>query len=238
MNEQFQSTLIVVPTYNEAGNITALFTHIFSVLPLTHILFVDDGSRDGTVNLIKSHPEFNKQVFILERPCKLGLGTAYITGFKWGLEKNSYQAICQMDADLSHNPSYVPSMLSLLEQNDLVIGSRYVQNGGVVNWGLIRKFISRFGSWYARSILSMHIRDLTGGFNLWRSSTLRKINFDKIKSEGYSFQIELKYRASQNKARIVEYPIVFKDREVGKSKMSLKICIEAFYRVLLIKFSR
>lgn len=231
-------TLIVVPTYNEANNITLLLKKIFDALPNTHVLFVDDGSQDGTVQLIKSHPYFNQHIFILERPCKLGLGTAYVAGFKWGLTKNCYDAISQMDADLSHNPAYLPSMLNLLATHDLVIGSRYVQDGGVVNWSLIRQFISRFGSLYARTILSLNIKDLTGGFNLWRTSTLNNIALDKVKSEGYSFQIELKYRASQNKARIVEYPIIFQDRIAGKSKMSLKICIEAFYRVLFMRFRR
>jgi len=230
-----QSLLIIIPTYNEVSNVPEIIKMIEATISNAHILFVDDGSEDGTAHFIKNHSEFLRKIFIIEREKKLGLGTAYITGFKWGL-KNKYDAICQMDADLSHNPIYLPKMLTLLSKYDLVIGSRYVQDGGVENWGIIRKFISRFGSIYARFILSLPIKDLTGGYNLWKAHTLQTIISKKIRSEGYSFQIELKYRAFQKNFKIKEFPIFFKDRIVGQSKMSFKIFIEAFYRVIQIRF--
>lgn len=230
--------LIVVPTYNEEENISELLNKIFILsLPL-HVLFVDDGSRDKTVSIIKSHKEFGHKIQMIERPCKMGLGSAYITGFKWALAQNKYESVCEMDADLSHNPNYLPDMINLLKSYDVVIGSRYVANGGVENWSLLRRLLSRFGSWYARTILSLDIKDLTGGFNLWKINVLSAIQLDKVKSEGYSFQIELKYRAEQKKFRIVEFPIIFVDRIAGQSKMSFKICIEAFYRVLQLRLKK
>lgn len=230
--------LIIVPTYNEAKNISELLNKIFSLSLPIHVLFVDDGSRDGTIDIIKSHQEFGKKIYIIERPCKMGLGSAYITGFKWALAQNQYESVCEMDADLSHDPKYFPEMINLLDNYDVVIGSRYVANGGVKNWSLFRKFLSRFGSWYGRTILSLEIKDLTGGFNLWKINVLSTLQLDQIKSEGYSFQIELKYRAAQKHFRITEFPILFVDRVAGQSKMSLKICLEAFYRVLQIRFRK
>lgn len=230
--------LIIIPTYNEAENISKLLNKIFD-LPLSiHVLFIDDGSRDGTVDIIKSRSEFGDKIHIIERPCKMGLGSAYITGFKWAIAQQKYESVCEMDADLSHNPNYFPSMIDLLQTCDVVIGSRYVANGGVQNWSLFRKFLSRFGSWYGRTILSMRIRDLTGGFNLLKTNVLASLDLDQIKSEGYSFQIELKYRAAQKKFCIKEFPIIFVDRVAGQSKMSLKICLEAFYRVLKLRFCK
>ncbi len=231
-----QRLLIIIPTYNEVHNVPEVLKQIFSVLPNAHILFVDDASSDGTAAHIKHHDDYLKKIFIFERLGKLGLGSAYLEGFNWALSKNFYHAICQMDADLSHNPKYLVQMLQKIQTNDLVIGSRYVTGGGVENWGFIRKCISYFGSFYARTILGLNIQDLTGGFNLWRSSILQKMPLDKIQSEGYSFQIELKYRAFQKQFRIAECPIIFKDRYAGQSKMSFKIFIEAFYRVIQIKF--
>lgn len=227
--------LIIVPTYNEAENISQLLNKIFSLPLLIHILFVDDGSRDGTVDIIRSRAEFGDKIHMIQRPGKMGLGSAYITGFKWALSQNKYESVCEMDADLSHDPKYLPDMIDMLQHCDVVIGSRYVANGGVKNWSLFRRLLSQFGSWYARTILSLKIRDLTGGFNLWKTHVLSTINLDKIKSEGYSFQIELKYRAIQKNFRIKELPIIFIDRVAGQSKMSLKICLEAFYRVLKLR---
>lgn len=226
--------LIVVPTYNEEGNIANLLGQVLSRLPWVHVLFVDDNSRDRTRALIREQQQYGRAIFMLERPGKLGLGSAYVDGFRWGLERG-YEQLVQMDADLSHNPDYLEGMLAKGRDYDLVIGSRYISGGGVVDWALSRRLLSRFGSLYARTILGLTMRDLTGGFNCWRAAALRKIGLGHVRSEGYSFQIELKYRAARAGCSICEHPIVFKDREVGVSKMTVKICVEAFYRVLAMK---
>jgi dolichol-phosphate mannosyltransferase len=160
----------------------------------------------------------------------MGLGTAYVNGFRWGIEKG-YDALIEMDADFSHNPRYLPQMLELLTQNDVVIGSRYVAGGGTVNWGLGRKVLSRGGSFYSRMILGATIRDFTGGFNGWRRKVIEAIELGTLRSDGYSFQIELKYRAFLKKFKIVEFPIIFEDRKIGKSKMNRRIVFEALMRV-------
>ncbi|MBP9706106.1 MAG: polyprenol monophosphomannose synthase [Oligoflexales bacterium] len=230
-------TLIVVPTFNEAENIAPLFAQIQKHLPGCHILFVDDNSPDSTqkeITKLKNHESSTNYVHLLARQGKLGLGTAYIAGFNWGL-KNDYEYYIQMDADFSHNPSYLPEFKLLLEKHDAVIGSRYIDGGGVSNWNFFRRLISKFGSLYARVILNMKVMDLTGGFNAWRREVLEKISLQDLRSEGYSFQIELKYRASRCGFRLFETPILFEERRAGKSKMSLKIIFEAFYRVFLIR---
>lgn len=228
--------LIVTPTYNEAENIPSLVAAIFHSNPEAHLLFVDDNSQDGTKDLIrheqKRRPE---QIFMLERAGKLGLGTAYLEGFNWGLQK-SYSFFQEMDADLSHDPIMVPRFLDQLGSNDVVIGSRYVSGGGTKNWGLLRKFISRGGSLYARTILGLKIKDLTGGYNLWKREVLENINLSNVKSEGYAFQIELKYRAAKKNFSLTEVPITFVDRRAGYSKMSTMIVFEAMIRVLKLKW--
>jgi dolichol-phosphate mannosyltransferase len=224
-------TLIVIPTYNEIENLQPLVEAIFATVPQNvEVLVVDDGSPDGTGKLADELKAKNPRLHVLHRAKKMGLGTAYVNGFKWGLEKG-FQALIEMDADFSHDPKYLPRMLELLGQYDVVIGSRYVKGGGTVNWGLGRKIISRGGSLYSRVILSAPIRDFTGGFNGWRRSVLEKVDLPTLRSDGYSFQIELKYRAYLRKFKIIEFPIVFEDRKVGKSKMSRKIVIEALGRV-------
>lgn len=224
--------LIITPTYNEVENISQLVSAIFHWNPEVHLLFVDDNSQDGTRELIRSEIERRPdQVHILERAGKLGLGTAYLEGFRWGLEKE-YKYFQEMDADLSHDPKKVETFRKSLEQSDYVIGSRYVPGGGTKNWGLIRKLISKGGSFYARTILGLGIRDLTGGYNLWKREVLENIGLNDVKSEGYAFQIELKYRASKKGYRAKEVPIIFVDRRAGYSKMSSKIVCEAMFRVL------
>jgi dolichol-phosphate mannosyltransferase len=175
------------------------------------------------------------RIHCLHRPKKMGLGTAYVAGFRWGIEQG-FESLIEMDADFSHDPKYLPTMLRLLEDHDFVIGSRYVPGGGTVNWGLGRKILSRGGSLYSRLILGANIRDFTGGFNGWRSKTLGSIDLGSIRSDGYSFQIELKYRAFRSGFRFVEFPIVFEDRKVGKSKMNRRIVIEALGRVWSFRF--
>lgn len=230
--------LVVIPTYNEVENIDELFAAIFKHVPDIHVLIIDDASKDGTADLVKSYQKkYLESIHMIEREGKLGLGTAYICGFKWALEKG-YKTITEMDADLSHDPAILKTIISTLETSDVVIGSRYVEGGGTVNWGLIRKFISRFGSLYARTILGLKIRDLTGGFNGWNRKVLETIDLNAVKSEGYSFQIELKYRASNHGFNIKEIPILFADRRAGQSKMSSNIVLEAMTRVWALRLRR
>ncbi len=224
-------TLIVVPTYNEIENLKPLVDAILAIVPShVELLIADDNSPDGTGKLADQLAGANPRVHALHRPKKMGLGSAYVGGFKWGMEKG-FEAFIEMDADFSHDPKYLPTMLTQLETCDVAIGSRYVAGGGTVNWGLGRKIISRGGSLYSRMILGAPIRDFTGGFNGWKRQVLEKVEFATLRSDGYSFQIELKYRAFRQGFKITEFPIIFADRKVGKSKMNRKIVIEALGRV-------
>lgn len=230
--------LIVVPTYNEIENLQALVEAVLGAAPSTvDLLVVDDNSPDGTGQLADLlSQKYAPRVHVLHREKKMGLGTAYVNGFKWGLARPEYEALIEMDADFSHHPRYLKTMLETLEKNDVAIGSRYVPGGGTVNWGLGRKIISRGGSLYSRIILGAQIRDFTGGFNGWRRPVLEAVDLPTLRSDGYSFQIELKYRAYLKGYRIAEFPIIFEDRKVGKSKMSKRIVIEALKRVWGFRF--
>jgi dolichol-phosphate mannosyltransferase len=228
--------LIVIPTYNEIENLESIVRAVLQRTPeAVHVLVVDDGSPDGTGKKADELSRADPRVHVLHRSQKQGLGPAYIAGFRWGFEQNFAQLI-EMDADFSHNPEFLPTMLSLLESNDFVIGSRYVSGGGTVNWGLMRKIISRGGSLYARMMLGAPIRDFTGGFNGWNRKVLEEINLSTLEAGGYSFQIELKYRAFKKGFRFKEFPILFEDRRVGKSKMSSKIVVEALALVPKLRF--
>lgn len=228
--------LIVIPTYNEIDNLQPLIetisreVHSDGSFSNVHVLVVDDGSPDGTGKLADHLAQKNPWLFVIHRAGKQGLGTAYLKGFAWGLEKG-YDAIIEMDADFSHHPKYLPTMISLLRKNDVVVGSRYVAGGGTLNWGVGRKLISRGGSLYSRLILGATIRDFTGGFNGWTRKALEKLNLNTVRSDGYSFQIELKYRAFRNGLKMIEFPIIFEDRKVGQSKMSSRIVLEALRKV-------
>lgn len=223
--------LIITPTYNEIENLKPFVEGVLGSAPAdVELLIVDDGSPDGTGQLADTLARNNPRMHVIHRARKLGLGTAYVAGFRWALERD-YEACISMDADFSHDPKYLPSMLELLQSSDVVIGSRYVPGGGTVNWGIGRKILSRGGSIYARTILGASIRDFTGGFNGIRRKVLEAIDLGSLRSDGYSFQIELKYRAFLRGFRITEFPIVFEDRKVGKSKMSTKIVLEALARI-------
>lgn len=235
--------LIVVPTYNEIQNLRGIVTQILQVadqsaklagIEAVRVLIVDDNSPDGTGELADEIAKNEPRVSVLHRAQKEGLGKAYISGFNWGL-KQGYDAICEMDADFSHDPKYLVDFWKLLQKYDVVIGSRYVDGGGIRNWSPTRKLISKGGSLYARTLLGMDVRDLTGGFNAWKSKVLEAIDLSAVQSEGYSFQIELKYRAWKKGFKIVETPIVFDDRTQGKSKMSKKIFLEAIVRVAAMR---
>ena len=227
--------LVIVPTYNEIENIDRIIDVVLNLPVKTHLLIVDDNSPDGTGKRVKElQSTHNGALHLLERSGKLGLGTAYIAGFKWALERD-YDYIFEMDADFSHNPKYIPEFLKEIKTHDLVIGSRYVPGGGVVNWGIIRKFISRGGSLYSRIVLGAPIRDFTGGFKCFKRKTLENLNLDKIVSNGYSFQVELNYKVWLKGMKIKETPIIFEDRTLGQSKMSKKIFLEAILKVLWMR---
>ncbi len=229
--------LVIVPTYNEIDNIKVLLPELVSLRSDFDILVVDDSSPDGTADYVSEfskRPAAQNRIHLLLRKQKNGLGQAYIAGFKWGIA-NNYEALVEMDADFSHRPVDLSKILNELDSNDVVIGSRYVPGGETVNWGVIRKLISKGGSLYSRLILGFPVKDWTGGFNGWRTPVLHAIGLDQIQSNGYSFQIELKYKAQKNGYKVKEIPIVFEDRRVGQSKMSMKIVLEAFYKVWMIR---
>ena len=232
--------LIVIPTYNEIKNIEELLKEIYEVQKDVHVLIVDDNSPDGTGALIDDLIEkkvFNEQLFVIHRKGKLGLGTAYIEGFSWGMEKG-YDVFLSMDADFSHNPKYLPQIFKAMEENDLVIGSRYVKGGGVKDWGFDRQFISRGGNVYAQIILLTRVRDMTGGFNCYHKNFLEQIKLKNVMSKGYCFQIEMKFRHILLGAKIKEIPIIFSDRVMGVSKMSGSIFKEAVLNVVKLSLMR
>lgn len=226
--------LVVIPTYNEIENMKKLLPELMQLQAEFDILVVDDSSPDKTADFVNEFILQNSRVHLLQRSEKNGLGKAYLAGFKWGLDRK-YNVIVEMDADFSHRPVDLVTLLKSIETQDVVIGSRYVPGGATVNWGFIRKLISKGGSLYSRLILGFPVNDWTGGFNAWKAEVLEKINLSSIQSNGYSFQIELKYKAQKQGFKVLEVPIVFEDRQVGQSKMSLKIVLEAFYKVWLIK---
>ena len=232
--------VIVIPTYNEIDNIEVILEKVFSLGLGVDILVVDDNSPDKTyakVQELIDAETYSGQLHLLIRQKKEGLGRAYVAGFTWCLESD-YTFIIEMDADLSHDPKYLPSFIENIKEYDLVIGSRYVKGGGVVNWSLLRKFISFGGSTYARTILGISVKDVTGGFKCFRRDVLEAIDLDNILSAGYAFQIEMTYRTILKGFRVKEVPIVFEDRVAGKSKMSKKIFIEALLNVVTLRMHK
>lgn len=226
---------MVIPTYNEAGNIERMLQKIFSLnLPKLEVLIVDDNSPDGTADLVTLRSKFDPRVHLIKRAGKLGLGTAYVAGFQYALQ-NGYDFILEMDADFSHNPEDLSRLLRSMEEYDLAIGSRYVTGVNVINWPLSRLLLSVFASWYTRLITRMPIRDCTSGFKCFHRRVLEAINLDRIVSNGYAFQIELHFKAWRKGFRIGEIPIVFTERLTGRSKMSRKIQYEAALTVWRLK---
>jgi len=230
-------TIILIPTYNEYDNLRPLLEAIFTNAPETDVLIIDDNSPDGTGKLADEIHQEDQRVHVMHRPGKLGLGTAYIAGFKHAID-HGYDAAFEMDADFSHDPRYLPDFLQAIKQADLVIGSRYVKNGGTPNWSLLRRFISGGGNIFARTVLGLPIHDCTAGYRCYRRKVLERIDLDSIQSQGYAFQVELVYRVLQQGFKVVEIPIIFMDRRVGKSKMSRKIFIEGLLYVLRTRFGR
>ena len=229
--------LVIIPTYNEIENITRIVPEVFRHIPENaSVLVVDDGSPDGTADAVRSmQKSFGERLALLERTGKQGLAGAYIAGFSWGIQGGGFDVLCEMDADFSHKPEYLPKLYDAILTHDVAIGSRNVAGGSVEGWSCVRNFISKGGSLYARAILGCPIKDLTGGFNMWRRSALEKIGLDSIISKGYAFQIEMKYRAYRSGCSVQEIPIVFPDRTAGVSKMSGGIFFEAVRAVFRIK---
>ena len=219
-------TLIVTPTYNERKNIRELVSTLFELNPDFHILVVDDSSPDGTAEIVEELQADCANLHLLSRNEKTGLGSAYIAGFNYALERD-YEAVVQMDADMSHDPKDVPLLIEAIENADLAIGSRYISGINVVNWPLQRLIISYGANIYTRLVTRLPVRDATGGFKCWRREALETINLDGVRSQGYSFQIEMTYRAWLKGFRITEIPIIFVDRTVGESKMTRSIMLEA-----------
>lgn len=228
--------LIITPTYNERENLGFLIPSIHAQLPEAHILVVDDNSPDGTGDLADLMSASDERVHPLHRPGKAGLGKAYLAGFEWALARD-FDPIFEMDADLSHDPAHLPALLAASKEADLALGSRYIPGGGTENWGLSRRMLSRWGSLYARSILGLEVRDLTGGFKCFNRRVLEALPLEDIKSEGYAFQIDLTYRALQLGFTAKEVPIVFRERRLGESKISRRIVLEAMTMVWRLKLS-
>jgi dolichol-phosphate mannosyltransferase len=224
------TTIVISPTYNECKNVQSLIELILGKHPEFHLLIVDDSSPDGTANKVKELQADYPNLHLEERPTKDGLGTAYIYGFKWAIERE-YDRIVQMDADLSHDPNDVPRLVNLLDEHDLIVGSRYVEGVSVVNWPIRRLMLSYGANLYSRVITGMPIKDSTGGFKAWRREVLEELDLNAVRSQGYSFQIEMNFRTWCKGFRIKEVPIIFVDRTIGESKMSKNIVYEAIFMV-------
>ncbi|MBN1307469.1 MAG: polyprenol monophosphomannose synthase [Chitinispirillaceae bacterium] len=228
--------LIIIPTYNERENIVLLVPEIKRALPEAHLLVVDDSSPDNTATCVRELAETVDNIFLLSRPKKEGLGRAYISGFKWAIER-SYEFIFEMDADFSHDPKYLHDFLAAAVDTDLVLGSRYLTGVNVINWPLYRLLISYCGNLYARLVTGLPVRDCTGGFKCFRRKVLEAIDLDRISASGYSFQIEMSWLAWKKGFRIREIPIVFVDRKSGESKMSTKIFREGLLLIWRLRLA-
>ena len=229
-------SIVCIPTYNERENILRMIDAVHAVVPDTHVLVIDDGSPDGTSQLVAERRAIDERVHLITRSGKLGLGTAYCAGFAYALEQG-FDLILQMDADFSHDPKDLLRLLEEIANYDLVIGSRYIQGVNVINWPMSRLLLSWFANLYTRVITGMPVADATGGFKCYRSDVLRKIDLTKIRSNGYAFQIEMNYKAWRSGARVHEIPIIFMDRVHGVSKMSKNIVYEAAFLVWKLKLT-
>jgi dolichol-phosphate mannosyltransferase len=229
--------LVCIPTFNERDNVEAIARAALEADSQVDVLVIDDNSPDGTGKIADRLAANEPRAHVLHRPKKEGLGRAYLDGFRWALERG-YEFILEMDADFSHDPKYLPRFLDQAQAGvDLVLGSRYVAGGGTVNWGRVRKLVSQGGSLYARTVLGLHLRDLTGGFKCFRRRVLESIDLASVHSTGYAFQIELTYRAIKKGFTVQEIPIVFEDRRVGQSKMSWRIVLEALAMVWKLRMT-
>ena len=229
--------LVIIPTYNESENILNIIPEVLKFSNSNfqwNVLVVDDNSPDGTASMVESLNQSN--VYVVKREKKMGLGTAYVKGFKYAID-NSYDYVFEMDADFSHDPKYLPTFIELIEKgNDLVIGSRYINGISVVNWPIGRLILSYYANIYTRIVTGLKVKDTTAGFMCYRVSSLSKIDLDKVRSNGYSFQIEMKFKFYKKGFKLVETPILFIDRRAGSSKMSKKVVYEAYFMVWKLKF--
>ncbi len=237
MQLPFEKTLIIIPTYNEIDNIEKMVRTLFSLYPELSLLIIEDGSPDGTAKVVKSLMTEFKNLFMIERTGKLGLGTAYITGFRWALEKD-YDYVFEMDCDFSHDPKQIPDLLEAALTNDLVIGSRYINGIRIINWPFRRLLLSYCASIYTRTITGIPIFDTTGGFKCFKKSALLSLDFDRIISNGYSFQLELNYKIWSKGLKINEVPIIFYERRDGQSKMGGGIILEAIFAVFRLRIKK
>jgi dolichol-phosphate mannosyltransferase len=235
--EKGAGALVCIPTYNERENVERIAAAVLEAVPLANVLVVDDGSPDGTGQLADAMSSREPRVHVLHRARKEGLGKAYLAAFSWALARD-FRYVVEFDADFSHDPAYLPEMLRRLERADVVVGSRRVPGGGSENWTLGRRLVSAAGSAYARTVLGVRIRDLTGGFNGFRREALEALELDRIGTSGYGFQIEIKYRAAKAGMRVEEFPIMFRDRRAGTSKMSMGIFAEAMINVIRLRLRR
>jgi dolichol-phosphate mannosyltransferase len=230
-----EKTIIVVPTYNEIGNIFVVYEKIFKAVGNLNLVIVDDNSPDGTGAAADELAKKDNRVFVIHRKGKMGLGSAYIHGMKFAID-NGFDFIVAMDADLSHDPANLPRMIEMTKEYDLVIGSRYVKDGGMVNWGLGRFFISRLANFFCKTILQIKQEDCSGGYKCYRAELLKKIGMDNFFSFGYSFQVEILYRALRLNARVIEIPIVFVNRHEGESKLSMQELLQFGWTVLKLRW--
>lgn len=233
----FNRSLVIIPTYNEIDNIQRMLETLTSFYPELSILIIEDGSPDGTANIVKEFMKSNNQIHIIERTGKQGLGTAYITGFKWALARD-FDFIFEMDCDFSHDPKDIPILLKAAQTNDLVIGSRYINGIRIINWPMHRLLLSYFAGVYTRIITGLNILDATGGFKCFTKSALQSLNLEKVFSNGYSFQIELNFKIWAKGLKVKEVPIVFTERRDGLSKMSGGIVWEAIFAVIKLRLRK
>ena len=222
--------LVVIPTYNEKENIERITRRVRDAVPEAHILIADDNSPDGTGAIADNLADSDSQIQVLHRKGKEGLGAAYMASFEWALD-NDYDVVVEMDADGSHRPEDLPRLLDRLRTADLVLGSRWVAGGEVVNWPKSREFLSRGGNWYTRMAMRVPLRDATGGYRAFRADTLRALDLSSVESQGYVFQVDMATRVAKQGLTVAEVPITFEERELGTSKMSQKIVVEALWRV-------
>jgi dolichol-phosphate mannosyltransferase len=228
-------SLIIIPTYNELDNIQKLLPELMRTYNGIHVLIVDDSSPDGTAKFVENLSKENNQIHLLVRPGKMGLGTAYVAGFKYALQ-NGYELVFEMDADFSHDPKEIRNFLTAIEDHDLIIGSRYINGVNVINWPMRRLLLSYFANAYTRFVTGIPLKDSTGGYKCFRRKVLESLDLDKVKSNGYAFQIEMNYKVWKKGFRIGEIPIIFMDRVKGTSKMSKKIVREAVFMVWKLRF--
>jgi dolichol-phosphate mannosyltransferase len=237
MKLPFDKALLIVPTYNEIDNIERMLTTLTSLYPELSILIIDDGSPDGTAEVVKQFQERHPNLYLMERQGKLGLGTAYIAGFKWALDKD-FEYVFEMDCDFSHDPHDLSKLLEAALVNDLVIGSRYIDGIRIINWPMHRLLLSYFASIYTRIITGLKVLDVTGGFKCFTRKALESIDLNRIFSNGYSFQIELNFKIWSQGMKVKEVPIVFTERRDGQSKMSGGIVWEAVFAVIKLRLKK